>query len=80
MPVSRLNSGTSASSSTFWRGDGTWATPSGGGSNALLDGTAHTDTLAGTVAQGDIIVGNATPKWARLPKGSAGMVLRVDTS
>lgn len=51
-----------------------WATA---GAHAMLNGATHTDTQAGTVVRGDVIVGDATPKWARLAKGTATYVLKA---
>lgn len=57
----------------------TFAAITGASTNALLDGSAHTDTAAGTVARGDVITGQgATPKWTRLAKGAANTYLGSD--
>jgi hypothetical protein len=41
---------------------------------------SHGDTLAAGVARGDLIVGNLTPKWAALAKGTSGAIVTCNAT
>jgi len=51
--------------------------PTGAFPHTILDGAAHTDTVAHVVAAGDLMYGDATPDWNALAHpGAADRVLQ----